>query len=753
MVTTSETKQLTTEGGSQGYRTVQSGTTSTVSGGRRVVGGGQRTTQVTSSSYGTGGSGTGIGGGSKHQTMTTTKTTTETNGGLRVSQVGRKSMADFSRSRVVSVMQGEGRLVEVNEGEGRIVQENTMEGYVKEVNIKEGETRVVKERELERSVRRSVAHKTTMNKEQEVIVEKKEKIIEIIKHVPKAVDKYVDVEIEVIVDIPIERIIEKEKIVEKIVEVPTEKIIEIPIEKVIEKPRKKVFEVDVHNPVQVEVIQEKIVKQVVTNPVEKINYSYRQIDVDERDLSRYNHMDNVEILRTNVDVEVVDKVVEVPRDEIKIIEKEVPRYVDNVVTVETFRKSKRRVPVPITVEVEKEKIVEVPVPVEVIKTVDRHVTEEYEVIKNVVERVPVEKIVEKEVVFDVIKEVEVPVYVDNIIEVPKEKIVEVPVEEEYIVEVPVEQIVENEIEIIKIVEKPVEKIVHKDVSTLNVKENKVQIEVENTNLIERPLILQNKTVNIQTIPRERQIVKDSIIETTVEVPRTMIESVDVELIEKHANIITNENTVQRAKHMDVVVDREVDELNIETVEMTRDKVIDVDVHETQEVLVENTVYNDVVKTVNTRKQVVNNESKMSTMTAEREDPNINNEINERHQQIEIWKNEGANLRERLSKIKSEYMTWKAKLTSRSQQEMLSLIRQYEQKMSEYKKWNQKRNMLLRKSVRRSNRRNEKKETRIHINPRIQELKRRLGMAVQENNRLCDRITNKADVLRKSLRRD
>lgn len=712
------------------------------------------------------------GGGQREQAVTTTTTTVEKSGGvstntglrvstdqtnatgnLRVSHLGRKSQADFSRSRVVSVMEGQGRLVEVNEGEGRVVQENVKEGYVKEVNIKEGETRVVKERELERSVRRSVAHKSNMNKEQEVVVEKREKIIEIVKHVPKAVDKYVDVEIEVIVDIPIERVIEKEKIVEKIVEVPTEKIIEIPIEKIIEKPRKKIFEVDVHNPVQVEVIQEKKVKQVVMNPVEKINYSYRHIDVDERDLARYRGQQNVEILQTNVDIEVVDRVVEVPRDEIKIIEQEVPRYVDNVVQVETFRKSKRTVPVPITVEVEKEKIVEVPVPVEVIKKVDKHVVEEYEVIKERVERVPVEKIVEKEVKYDVVKEVEVPVYVDNIIEVPKEKIVEVPVEEEYIVEVPVEQIVENEIEIVKIVEKPVEKIVHKDVSTLNLKENRIEIEVENTNLIERPLILQNKQVNIQTIPRERQIIKDSIIETTVEVPRTMIESVDVELIEQHANIITNENTVQKAKHMDVVVDREVDELNVETVEMTRDKVIDVDVHEYQEVLVENTVYNDVVKTVNARRPVVNNESKMSMMTQEREDQNINNEINERHQQIEIWRSEGANLRQRLASIKSEYMTWKAKLTSRSQQEMLGLIRQYEHKMSEYKKWNQTRNMLLRKSVRRSNRRNEKKETRIHIHPRVRDLKLRLQSAVQQNNRLCDSITNKADVLRKSLRRD
>lgn len=686
--------------------------------------------------------------------MTTTNTETRvTSGGgnIRNSQVGRKSQADFSRARVVSVVEGQAHLVGVNTGEGKVVGFNQMEKVVKEINTREGETRVVEERELERSVRRSVAVKQT-KEQQEVIYEKREKIIEITKHVPVPVDKYVDVEIEVIVDIPIERIIEKEKIIEKIVEVPTEKIIEIPIEKIVEVPRKKVFEVDVHNPRTVEVIQEKKVKQVVMNPVEKINYSYRNVDVDERDLYQYRNQENVEILKTWEDVQVVDKVVEVPREEVRIIEQDVPVYVDRVVEVETFRKSKRRVPVPVHIEVEKEKIVEVPVPREVVKKVDRTVVEEYEVIKNVVERVPVEKIVEKEVVYDTYKDVEVPVYVDNIIEVPKEKIVEVPVEEEYIVEVPVEKIVENPIEIIRVVERPIEKTVRKDVSTLNVKENRVEIEVENTNAIDRSVVLRNKTVNIQTIPRERQIMKESIVETTVEVPQRMTEQLDVELEERNANIITNELEVTKNKDVDVVVDREVDELNIETEERVVNKTVDVDVHEIREVAVENMVYNDIIKTVERRTHVVNNEAKMSQMTQEVEDPNVAAEIDERYQRIEIWKAEGLKLRERLRTIKSEYAQWKAKLTGRSQQEMLGLIRDYEFKMSEYKKWNQKRNMLLRQSVRRSQR-SGKKQTRINIDPRIEQLKRRLKSVVLENNRLCDMITNKADGLRKSLRRD
>ena len=301
-------------------------------------------------------------------------------------------------------------------------------------------------------------------------------------------------------------------------------------------------------------------------------------------------------------------------------------------------------------------------------------------------------------------------------------------------------------------ERPVEKTVTKDINTLNLRENRIEIEVENTNAIDRTLVLRNKTVNIQTIPRERQIIKESLVETTVEVPRMMTEQIDVELTEQSANIITNENVVEKRKDVDVVVDREVDELNIETVEYVKDKVIDVDVHEIHEVAVQNMVYNDIVKTVDRKTHVVNDESKMSMMTQETEDPNVTAEIDERSQRIEIWKSEGYKLREKLQSLKSEYLQWKSKLTCRSQQEMLDLIRQYEFKMSEYKKWNQKRNMLMRKSVRRS-KRSERKETRININPKIDQLKRRLKMVVAENNRLCESITSKADGLRKSLRRD
>jgi hypothetical protein len=667
---------------------------------------------------------------------------------------GRKSMMQMNpKAKLVSVTEGQAQLIGVSEGQGVVVGFNKKESYVTDIRTREGETKVVQERELERTVRRSVMHKTEAT-EQEVIHEKVEKIVEIVKNVPVPVEKYVDVEVEIIVDIPIERIIEKEKIIEKVIEVPEERIIEVPIEQIVEKPMKKVYEIDVEVPKYVEVVKEKKVRQVVKNPVEKVNYSYRTIDVDEAELFRYRNQQNTEILQTNVNIQNVDKVVEVPKERVNVIEEEVPVYVDKYINVETFRKSKRRVDVPITVEVEKQKVVDVPVPYEVIKKVDREVIEEYEVVKNVIEEVPVEKIEYKEVEYETEKMVEVPVYVDNIIEVEKEKIVEVPVEEEYIVEVPVENIVENEIEIVRIVEVPVEKVVQKDINTLTLNENRVTIDIEQSNIVDRNVTIENKNLNIVTIPVEKEILKESYVETTVEVPRERIEHLDVELFEEEVEVFENENVVEVPTNVDVEVERNVEEIVVNTREVNKDKVVDVDVTEVHEVPVENRVYADNLKTINTKKSVVNTENKMSSQEHEQEDTQVTGEIQERSQRLNIWREEGVELRRILNQKKELYESYKRELTSHSQKEMLRIMRMYEEKLVEYKNANELRNRTFRKSTRRSTKSHTQvKETSVTINPKIAQLKRRLTSAIQQNNRLCEMISNKSEGLRKSLRRD
>lgn len=676
---------------------------------------------------------------------------------LRNSQMlntGRKSMADYSRARVISTIEGEGQLVEVTEGKAKVVGFNKMDSYVIDTRTFEGESRVIEERELERQVRKSVNYTSGKQTNQEVIIEKVEKIVEIIKSVPVPVEKYVDVEVEVVIDIPIERTIEREKIVETIIEVPEERIIETEVVKVIQIPRKKVFQIDVEVPRDVEVIQEKIVNQYVDNPVESVKYSYKHIDCDEKDLYKYRNQQNCEILETNVNVEHVERIVEVPKERINIIEQQNNVYVDKVIEVETFRRSTRRIPVKNTIIVEKEQIIETPVPREVINYVDKEVIEEYEVVKNVTERIPVEKVVEKMVEFETIVEREVPVYVDNIIEVPKERIVEVEVEEEYIVDVPVENIIENPIEIIKIVEKPIEKIVHKDIDVFNLRENKVLFNVENTNIIERIVNIENKTLNILTIPKEKQIVKPSKVHTTVEVPRERFEEVEIRLVEQNCNIITNENVVEVNKDVDIELERKVERIVVEDVHQNRDRIVDVEVFEYHEVPVKNMVYTDNIKHVETRKCVVNNESKMSTRDEEVEDRQVTTEIEERRQRLEIWAGEGQMLKEKLANVKRSYADWKNKMISSSQQDMLNLMIQYERKMVEYKQSNQKRNALFRKSIRRSNTQStQKKETHLTVDPRVENLKMRLKQLVQENQQLCDNITYKADGLRKSLRRE
>ena len=92
--------------------------------------------------------------------------------------------------------------------------------------------------------------------------------------VEKVIENVVEVPVETIVEVPVERIVEVQ--VEKIVEVPVERIVEVPVEKIVEKivevPVEKIVEVPVEKVVEkrVEVPVEKIVEKRVEVPVERI---------------------------------------------------------------------------------------------------------------------------------------------------------------------------------------------------------------------------------------------------------------------------------------------------------------------------------------------------------------------------------------------------------------------------------------------------------------------------------------------------
>lgn len=120
-------------------------------------------------------------------------------------------------------------------------------------------------------------------------------------------------------DIPIERTIEREKIIEILVEKPVEKILEIPIEQIIEIPVEKIIEVPVENKVYVDKEYEKIVERPYEVLRENIIWRENVIDVDERDVSRYH---NAEVLPT--EIEYIHKEKKVDK----------PVYYDNVIIKE-----------------------------------------------------------------------------------------------------------------------------------------------------------------------------------------------------------------------------------------------------------------------------------------------------------------------------------------------------------------------------------------------------------------------------------
>lgn len=101
-----------------------------------------------------------------------------------------------------------------------------------------------------------------------------------------------------VVDVPIERTIEKEKVIETIIEKPIEKIIEIPIEQVIEVPVEKIIEVPVENKIYVDKEYEKIVEVPYDVVRENIIFQENIIDIDERDLARYK---DAKVLDTEVE--------------------------------------------------------------------------------------------------------------------------------------------------------------------------------------------------------------------------------------------------------------------------------------------------------------------------------------------------------------------------------------------------------------------------------------------------------------------
>ncbi len=260
-----------------------------------------------------------------------------------------------------------------------------------------------------------------IDKEYERIIEVPEEVYRDVPYeVPKVVEVKKEVEYERIIEVPVEKIVEKEIIVDKIVEIPyeVEKIIErkreVPYEKIVEKPVyvDKIVEIPVEKRVEVPYTIQKYVEKII----------HRNIDVP--------------VIVTR-DIEVpIERIIEEPVEVIEEIQVPVERIVERIVEVPVYKE--KEIYEDIEIEVPVEKIVEVPV------YVDKEV--EVEIIKEKFVEVPIQKIVDK--IVEVERIVEKPVYNQKIVEIPIEKIVERRVE------VPVEKYVEvpKYVEVEKIIE-------------------------------------------------------------------------------------------------------------------------------------------------------------------------------------------------------------------------------------------------------------------------------------------------------------
>jgi hypothetical protein len=225
---------------------------------------------------------------------------------------------------------------------------------------------MVSQTEIKPQIRRSMRG-SAVTQQQQVENVKKDKIIEIIKEVPKPYYTYVDVPVDVYVDVPIERVYEREKIVETVIERPVEKVVEIPVEQIIEIPVERIIEV----PVERKIKRDKEVDVYVEKPYDVIKENLivneQTIDISESEIKNYP---NARVLDTQVDYVHQDKIIE------HIV------YIDRIVEK--------------PIRIERQKIIELPKEKIITKSVAR----------NVERIVNVDKIIEKEIEIPI----EVPVY-------------------------------------------------------------------------------------------------------------------------------------------------------------------------------------------------------------------------------------------------------------------------------------------------------------------------------------------------------
>jgi hypothetical protein len=298
--------------------------------------------------------------------------------------------------------------------------------------VRENIIHVDKEIKVDKIVERSVQVEVPVYVEREV-----ERIVDVAEHiyrdVPYDVPRIVEVKRNVpynkLVEVPTERFVDKEIMVDRIVERPYY------VEKIIEKKR----EVPVQRIVEIPIYVDKIVERPVEKRVEVPYTVQKQV---ERIIQKNV---NVPLITTKqVDV-LVERIIEEPMEIIEEIEVPYEKIVERIVEVPVY--IEKEIYEDIEIEVPVERIVEVPV------YIDKEI--EVEIIKEKFIEVPFERIVDK--IVEIERVIEKPIYNQKVIEKPIEKIVERRVEvpiEKY-VEVPKYREVEKIIDVERRIQKPV----------------------------------------------------------------------------------------------------------------------------------------------------------------------------------------------------------------------------------------------------------------------------------------------------------
>jgi hypothetical protein len=663
-------------------------------------------------------------------------------GGNRQSMIAKESF-------LVQENVHEPRIVEVREGEKRIVDIREGLHVTKSETVTHGETRVVREVEGERKTQRVSRRAYAEQDNTEIEVIKQNKIIEIIKERPVRVEKYVDVKYDVIVDIPIERTIERERIVDIVIEKPIEKIVEIPIEQIIEIPYEKVIEQPVEIQKFVETPYERVIEKHYDVVRENIVWTDRIIDIDERDVRKYP---SAQVLPTQVDYKSKDKIIENPRYVDNIIEKEVrvpvEKYIEVPREVIRERKVQQFIDRPVPVDRIINRDVEVPVENIVYQNID-FLVERPVYIDNIIEKpVPIEKIIEKEIEIEVEHIVERPVYIDNIIEKQVEHIIQIPVPQEEIIEIPIEQIIENPITIERIVERPVEKIVRKSVNVIRTVQKPVEYIVEK--VIEKKI---NKEIEVVVnryfeVPVDKIVEKKVYIERTVERPIIIEKVIEIPVEKIIENVVIIEKIVEKPVYIETIVEKEVEIIVEREVQVPVEKIVEVEV----EIVTEKPIYREIVHEeqifIETEVDEVTTQTQANEQVTEHDDVELAREIEIRKHELESQKQENTSLRGQYDALQKEFVTLRSKVSSADEQENLRFRARLEELQARMNIQNEQRTRLIRKS----HTRNHVTETQLQRDPRFEELKGRLRKLINENQALVSQISNKGEFIRKSLRR-